>query len=501
MNQRKSSPDKELLAIIERFEQMKEEGKILYLDAEQYEDIIEFYINNKEFDKAAEVVDMALKIHPDQNRLTATRIALYIDENRLEEARETMDMVPDPDAFPIKLIHAELLAAEHRMNEAEQIFDSFNDQENLDEIDCLDIGLLCNDTGFYEKALYWFQKCLESNPDNEEAMLGICENYQYTGNYNLTIDLYNSLIDKDPYSATYWSGLGKSYFYMEEYGKAIEACDFAIVSDDKAGEAYAIKGHACYQLENFQESVNAYKEAWRLGSLENEFAPMFIAFSYIGLEDWDNANEYIKKAISYTDEESPMMPDLLINQARCLYRMDRKEEAHRILEFAQEKSPDNAIIYIYSGQFFLREGDYDKAIANFDKAVEVSPTADTWYQIGVNAMESNYYELAKEAFQNVEELNPDYEGLEENMQFILGKLVNEDYLLVNRKLFKERLRELTKMTGERPKPFDIESYVRQAEAQGKSPEEINEIITALEELNDVVENFDIDQEEDEIKES
>jgi len=498
MNQKKPSPDQELLAMIQRIEEMKEQGKILYLDAEQYEDIIEYYIYQKDYPKASEIVEMALQIHPDNTRLVATRVALFIDEEKLDEARETINTVLNENSFHIRLIHAELLVVEGKEEEAKAILDSF-EEDDIDEIDCLDIGILCNDVGFYVKALYWLEKCLEFNPENEDATLAICECYQNQAQYHKTIDLYNKLIDKDPYSSDYWSGLGKSYFYMGHFDKAIEACDFALVSDDKNGEAYTIKGHAYYQLENYQEAVNSYKEAWRLGSLEAEFAPMFIAFSYIGMEEWDNAYEYIKKAIARTDENSPVFPDLLINSARCQFNMDKIDEAHRTLEFAQELFPENVLIYVYNGSYYLKEGDRENAIANFDKAVGISPTADTWYQIGIMAMNCDDYEIAKDAFEHVQEIDPEHEELIQNMAHVLKKLVEDKYITLNRKMLKDRLRNIVANGGERPEGFNIESFVKQAEIEGKSEDEIADLIAALEQLNDLLENFDIDQEEDEIE--
>ena len=483
--------------MIKRLQEMKEEGKILYLDAEQYEDIVEYYIFSKEYNTAAEVIEMALQIHPDNTRLVATRVALYIDENKLKEARETINTVLDDDAFHVRLIHAELLVVEGKEKEAHMIIDSFKEEET-DEIDCLDIGVFCYDVGFNEKSLYWLEKSLNLNPDNEDTILAICDCYQSLGQYEKTIDLYNKLIDKDPYSVECWSGLGKSYFYLGQFDKAIEACDFALVSDDKAGEAYTIKGHAYYQLENYPESVEAYKEAWRLGNLEVEFAPMFIAFSYIGMGEWDNAYEYIKKAIARTNENSPVFPDLLINSARCLHHMSKNEEAHSTLEFVQERFPDSALAFIYNGKYYLKEGEREKAITNFDKATAISPTADTWYQIGLLATNCEEYELAKDAFEEVGEIDPNFEDLAQNLVYVNSQLGNENYTMVNRKMLKKHIRTLVE-NGERPELLNIDEYIRKAKEEGKSEEEIDELTAALEQLNDLLENFDVDQEEDEVE--
>jgi tetratricopeptide (TPR) repeat protein len=498
MNQEESPQEKELLALIERFQEMKQEGKTLYLDAEQYEDIIAYHIFGKNIKSAVETVEAALQIHPDNAKLVLTRVALYVDERKLIEAREMLNKILDDGSFHIRLMHAELLFLEGKEKEADAVIDSF-DKENLDEIDCLDVGILCNDIEFNKKALYWLEKSLSINPENEETILNLCEYHQRMGQYETTIPLYNKLIDKDPYAADYWSGLGESYFYSGQFDKAIEACDFALVINDKIGEAYTIKGHAYYQLDNCPESVEAYKKAWELGALDPEFAPTFIAFSYIGMEDWDKAYEYIRMSMETTSENSPVYPEILVNLARCLFYLDRKEEAHSTLESVQEHFPNNIHSYVYNGKFYLKEGNRDKALENYKKAIDVSPTANTWYQIGLSAIKSEDYEIARDAFEHVEDINPNYENLTENINYVTDKLLGEENLVLNRKMLKERFRSLSANGGFSPETLDIEACIREAKKEGKSEEEILSLVEALESLNDLLENFNIDQEEDELE--
>jgi tetratricopeptide (TPR) repeat protein len=498
MSQGKTS-ENELHAMIKRFREMKKEGRILYLDAEQYEDIIDFYIYSKDYKNAVDAIEVAMQIHPDNTRLIATRVAMYIDEGKLEEAREMINKVLDDNALHIRLIHAELLVVEGKKKEAGIILDSFY-EEDMDEIDCLDIGLLCSDIGFNEKALYWLKKCLEFNPENEEAMLILCECHQCMGQYEVTIPLYNKLIDKDPYSAEYWSGLGESYFYLGEFDKAVDACDLALVIDDKNGEAYTIKGHACYQLENYQESVEAYKQACHLGSMQPEYAFMFIAFNYIGTEEWDEAYEYIEKAMSHTDENSPVFSDLLINSARCLFYMNKKKEAHRTLEFVQKRFPNNISGSIYNGKFYLKEGNRGKAIINFEKAIVSNPGAETWYQIGLSAMKCGSYDIAKNAFEHVEDIEPCYKNLTEHIVQVTNELFGNREIVLNREALKEHLKTIY------PNGVDnllnislsIDEYIRKARKEGKSEEEIRELTEALKQLNDILKSFGIGQKEDEI---
>jgi tetratricopeptide (TPR) repeat protein len=496
MNQ-EEFPQDELREIAERFQEAKKEGKILYLDVEQYEDIVDYYIYEKDFESAVEATEMGMVVHPDSTILIAARVALFIDEREIEKARELLNKVLDDNSFHVRMIHAELLYVEGKEEEAIKVIDSFID-EDVDELDCLDIGIFCSDTGVYERAIYWLNRSLEINPEEEDTLEAICECYLHMKQYDAAIPLYNKLIDKNPYSSEYWSGLGISYFYMGRFDKAIEACDFALVINDKIGEAYAIKGHSYYQLDNYQESVAAYEKAWELGCSEAERIPLFTAFSYIGMENWDKAYEYIQTALICTDESSPIYPDLLINMARCLFHTNKNAEAHRTLESVKERFPHHVLAYTYNGKYYLAEGDRENAIKNLNQAVAVSPTADTWYQIGLLSMECEDYELARNAFEHVDEIDSNYKNVKENLAYVMDKLYDDNGMEVDRKMLKKYLRDMVAEGRARPERLNVDEYIRQAEREGKSEEEIEDLIIVLDQLNDLLENFDIDQEEDEI---
>ncbi|MDR3119179.1 MAG: tetratricopeptide repeat protein [Mediterranea sp.] len=497
MNQKKPSEDKKLLAMVKHFQEMKAEGKILYLDAEQYEEISDYYIRHENYKSAAEILETAMQIHPDNTRLMLARITLHIDEGEYKEARKKFDKIIDKNSFFVMVVHAELLFMEDKDIEAGLVIDSF-DERDLDETECLDVGLLCIGIGDDEKAVYWLKKSLELDPENEEAIQAICQCYQELDQYEETIPLYNKLLDKDPYSEDCWVGLAESHFYLGQYDKAIEASDFALVINDRNGDAYLFKGHAYYQLENNKEAIEAYTEAWLQGSLQSELATMLIAYSYIGMEEWDNAYKYIQQARAIANEDEPEFPEILVASARCLYHLNNKEEANSLIKSVQERFPDTTIAWIYEGEFLLEEGNRDKALLNFVKAVNIDPSADTWFRIGLLAKEYKEYELALKSFGHVGEIDPDYENLAENILCVTNRFFEECYIPLDRKMLKKHIREIVAKGGKVPDLLDLDKFALQAKKDGKSKEEIKKLVEALKQLNDLIENYDIDQIEDEI---
>lgn len=64
-----SGRDKELQQLAEQYEAARKEKKALYLDADDLADLADWYSVKRKYDKAIEVADYGLKLHPDNSAL------------------------------------------------------------------------------------------------------------------------------------------------------------------------------------------------------------------------------------------------------------------------------------------------------------------------------------------------------------------------------------------------------------------------------------------------
>lgn len=496
MMQKNPSSSRKLTEIIKRYEAMKEENKVLYLDADQYADIVEQYTKEQRYTDAHEAILAGLKIHPSNTTLIIEQASLYIDAHKLKEAREVINTILNEKIISAQLLHIELLILEDKPEEADLILDNLKNEE-LDEDSCLDIAYLCIDVEYTEKAIYWIDKVLQSDSENEEALYTLCEYYQAKEKYDEAIKIFNRLLDKSPYSAKYWIGLAKTYFNLSQFDKAIEACDFSIVADEEEGEAYCIKAHSYYQLENYRVAIDIYKTAQRLKALDTHFASVFISFCYIELEEWENAYQYIERSITNIDENSPVYADLLLNAARCLYKTGKNKEAHLHCEIIQDRFPDYLNAYLYNGFYYLKENDEEKALENWEKAVQISPTSDTWSQIGLLCFECNHIKFAKTAFKKSRELNPHSSDTDNNLEYLLQKISEKkqislkkesiDKVFVTLEALSQKMKNFTKSDIDMLLDnFDIDRIMESIENKNNTPDDIQEVGKLLEELNSLI---------------
>lgn len=263
-----SGRDKELQELAEQYEAAMAENKPFYQDADELADLADWYGTKKRYDKAFEIAEYGLKLHPDSTELMIEYAYLHLDNGKKAKAREIIENLPDTYSPEAKVVRAHLLLSEGKLDDAEQLLDTIEDKDDLANV--VDVSYMYLDMGYPDKALAWLDPVKEEYSD-EEAYIAVVADCLYgKGMTEEAIPLYNRLIDMNPYSAPYWFGLARCHFEEMNFNQAIDACDYALVSDDEFADAYVMKGHCFYQLGNEDAALEYYQKAEELHGLAPE---------------------------------------------------------------------------------------------------------------------------------------------------------------------------------------------------------------------------------------
>jgi superkiller protein 3 len=74
------------------------------------------------------------------------------------------------------------------------------------------------------------------------------------------------------------------------------------------------------------------------------------------------------------------------------------------------------------GKFYYLNQKYDQAVAEYRKAVELDPkNADARFNLGIALETINDLEGARDAFEKLLELEPDYKGAQEHYDRLVGQ--------------------------------------------------------------------------------
>ena len=163
-----------------------------------------------------------------------------------------------------------------------------------------------------------------------------------------------------------------------------------------------------------------FAEVLKAGDQYLGYAQFFAAAAYYNKENWNKAAEYAEKALkcedvkenaeqylvsaltknlktkadtlAYLKKLNDINADKYMAQSASLYnQIGEKDLSNKILNDAIAKDPNNKMAYAIKGENAMNAKDYDVAIENFKKTVEIDPEfVAVWYNLGVCASQKGF---------------------------------------------------------------------------------------------------------------
>lgn len=416
----------ELNELVLQYEALKKKGKNIYMDADELAGIINRYAGTNQFDKAQEVIDLGLRIHPKNTCLLVEQAYLMLDMENINGAKKLIYSVTEEYVTTVKLVKAEILMLEGEIDKAEDVLMTIDDAEEPDVV--TDIAYLFLEMECPQRAIPWIERSMEMYGDEEELLAAMADCLTASHRFAESQIFYNKLIDSNSYYPPYWMGLAKSYFADQDFAKALEATDFALAADENYSEGTLMRAHCLFHLENEEDSIAEYQKAVEQNAIAAEIADMFIGLAYSNLNEWELAQESFAKARKVTEKEknrSGLLMDIYCNQALCLLKLDKKRECHRLCNKMLKLYPNEVEAHLMAGRIYMLEGDLKKGHEHWQEATLQSPTAETWYLIGTFSIDANLIERACFSFEKAYALDPFIDGIADQLASL--SLVLQDY--------------------------------------------------------------------------
>lgn len=264
-----------------------------------------WYIANREFDRALEILLRLEEQEPDNTDIAYSLGVLY---GEMEQSEKAIDyfLQAATDGWQLGRIYANIAEEYYKMhdyNEAIQYYlkafgtDSYDVQTFYNYLDT------CQQAGICDEAVQFFELYVESHPYGKEGWYCLGCAYRDLGMFDRAIDAeeYAIAIDKS-YAMAYFE-LSRA---QEEGGHAGDAATTLIRYLDVAGdraEVYRALGDLFVRQDNFETAMLYYKKA----VVENEadaYALAGLAMCCMHMGDLSMALSYVKKALA-ADAENP----------------------------------------------------------------------------------------------------------------------------------------------------------------------------------------------------
>ncbi len=332
------------------------------------------------------------------------------------------------------------------------------------------LGLAAYDEGNYDKAIEYFTKAIEQDPENVDAYYnqGACyttedvffhhydklpgQTYIEAGledeeeAFRNAIADFNKASEIDPNYAMAHFGKGNAYYlYVDsytdratkvipEYEKALEHKDWILDKAGKEGVAsiYTNLGRTYLAMGEMDKAYENYKKALDLAplldsALEHQ-APVCIELGKYK-EAYEIATKYIDMAKGSEEFDLALMPGMM-----AAYQLEKYEEAIEYGKEIIENFPDSG--YVAGGHRFLAKiytakGDDVLAREHIDAAIDMCTEIISSEETGVADIPGAYYERGLAYFDIGEygKARDDFDYLEEHPEIANREVAHENYYL------------------------------------------------------------------------
>ena len=255
-----------------------------------------------------------------------------------------------------------------------------------------------------EKAFLDYNKAIELDANNAMAYFNRGVFYDEIGEYEKAIADYTKTIELDPDYVEAYNNRGVTYESLMECEKAIADYTKAIELDPESAGVYNNRGVASESQGEYEKAIVDYTKVIELDPEK------FFGYYNRGLA-YDALGEYESAIADYT-KVLELAPDNAIaynKREGAIKSQNEKEKALAIEKYnnINDFAPVDVNDYYYRGNFYEALGEYENAIADYTKAIELDLENASAYSNRGNAYKNlGKYQEAITDFTKLIELNP-----------------------------------------------------------------------------------------------
>ncbi len=361
---------------LNRFESMLKSNDVKFFDSNEFESIIDYYIENGKIAKAKKALSLGLSQHPSSISLRLLRVEVMVFENQLDKADDLLAELHaiEPKNEEVYIQKANILSKQHDHKKAIQLLKMALDytKDPADVYSLLGMEYLFLDD--YEHAKINFMYCLENDPEDYSSLYNIIYCFDILEQHTEAIKYLNTFLDKNPYCEVAWHQVGKQYYDLELYKKALTSFDFAIISDEYFIGAYLEKGKVLEKLKRYPEAIENYKITLELDD-PTSFALLRIGKCYEQLGQYDLAIQYFSRTV----HEDPLLDKGWIAITDFYMRKKNFQKALYYINKAISIDSENVLYWKRYATINNRLSFFEEAERGYRKALELGNyELETW---------------------------------------------------------------------------------------------------------------------------
>jgi len=360
----------------------------------------------------------ALRLNPDfldAQRSIADAAMLQGDMNMLEDAANQMIRLQpgSPDGYSLRALAN--INRKHYV-EAEQDVHRAIAASPQSAFGYVQMGNLRFAQKQYSDAAKAFQDALDRNASSTDALRGLVNASIAQKQIDKAFAIVNVQISRVPTNSSFYNLLGAMLFHSKGDLNGAEA------ALRKSSELNHQNYDALIQLCQVQAARGEIEQATATGEqslMDNPHQPnllVLLGALYELKSDWKKAEDSYQKALALNSRNPVASNDL----ARVmLQRGENFDVALSLAQAARREQPDSPVFVDTVGWIYYQKGVYPLAISNLQEALKLqgknalADNPDIHYHLGLAFEKTSQPALARQQFEQVLKLNPNYRNAEE----------------------------------------------------------------------------------------
>ena len=365
--------DVSFLNLVSDFETNFEKGIKVFYEERTYLEIIRFYEEELQYDKAIEVTDVAIEQYSFRADFFIIKARLLFQTNFHQEALKVLEKAEkiSPYELDILLLKIRILAFQGKVDEAKNILDNMKGFVGSDELSdvYLSESYIKEVERDYHSMYEALTKAVICDFYNEEALERIGFAVQLSKNYQSSIEFHEMILNESPFSYLAWYNLGHAFSCEGEYKKAINALEYSFITETNFENGYLDCADICIQVKDHVKALDIYESYLEIFGINEE---------------------------------------VLMNMAECYFQTEKLNKARIILNKLLKLDPYNDEVYYKLGLCYAKAENWNKAINAYHKAITLEDSCEDYYlsmAIAHNAIGS--FDKAEFFFGQAVEMGPE----------------------------------------------------------------------------------------------
>src|SRR2546426_351320 len=206
-----------------------------------------------------------------------------------------------------------------------------------------------------------------------EKLYSEAKEAQARGDQSGAIAKYESILQIAPRLGAAYNNLGLLYFQQRDYDKAVAILQKGLKVDPKMPSASALLGISLYELRQYAEARPRLEAALR-SNPDDIRAELFLANDLIKLGELEAAAEHLQKLAHRQSQDQEVW---------YLLGKTYMQLSERALTRMNAIDPNSVLSHEMSGEIMESMKNYDGAVVEYKKAVELAPDKPgTHYKLG-----------------------------------------------------------------------------------------------------------------------